>query len=367
MNKQATPRIESLDWLRGMMAISIMLFHLYSWIYSPMDSSSILGKLGIYGITIFFILSGLSIAIVYNEYLVTFKSAIFFIIRRIFRIWPLLWLACFLIAIPHIIKTGTYDWQILLLNISTLFGFIDPSNYMAIGAWSIGNEMVYYTLTPLIILIFNYSRVLGNAILLFTFSIGILFAFHLLDSNVNLDLQWAIYVNPFNNLFLYIAGIGIYYSLRNVEIPSKINISLLILVLFLFFILPFHGDQIVLVTGIGRIVFSLLSLLIVIGFYKLKFNVGKSIGILLENLGLATYGIYLIHPFIYTYTSYLLKEINIFNVELLFILVVIITIFLSIFLFKFFESFFINLGKKLTSDLNNNKLNISQNEISKND
>ena len=68
-------RIESLDWLRGLMAIAIMFYHLTSWHISPLDSSNILGRLGIYGVSVFFVLSGLSMAVVYSSFIVDVKTA----------------------------------------------------------------------------------------------------------------------------------------------------------------------------------------------------------------------------------------------------------------------------------------------------
>ncbi len=301
LEKKNINRIETLDWLRGLMAISIMLYHLWSWIYYPLNSSSTLGRFGIYGVAIFFVLSGLSMAIVYNNYFVSIKKAINFFIRRIFRIWPLLWIACILVAIPEVINNNGYDWKLFLINITTLFGFISPSKYMVIGAWSIGNEIVYYALTPFIILLYNKNKFYGNIILMLSVITGLLFAFYYLDSEIKLENQWHIYVNPLNNLFLYISGIGIYYNYTSFSINSNWNYLLLIVSLTFFCFLPFNGDQIEIVTGFGRVIFTTLSILVVFCFYKLKVNYYSVFKKMLENIGIATYGIYLIHPFIYRY------------------------------------------------------------------
>ena len=183
-------RIESLDWLRGFMAIAIMLYHLTGWIFKiTWEADSILGKFGIYSVSIFFILSGLSMAIVYNRYIVNIQSSVFFIVRRIFRIWPLLWICIVLVIVPFILKNGitgiSEPWKIFI-NMTTLFGFIDPSNYINAGAWSIGNEMVYYALTPLIIIIFNKKKIFGNIFALFTFIVSLVFAFHIMDNSKSL-------------------------------------------------------------------------------------------------------------------------------------------------------------------------------------
>lgn len=79
-------RLEPLDWLRGLMALSIMLYHFGPW----HDAAHPIGRLGIYGVSIFFILSGLSMAIAYDRYICDVPSSVSFFIRRLFRIWPLL-------------------------------------------------------------------------------------------------------------------------------------------------------------------------------------------------------------------------------------------------------------------------------------
>ncbi|RYZ82460.1 MAG: acyltransferase, partial [Proteobacteria bacterium] len=49
-------RIDELDWLRGLMAFSILIYHTASFMPLGWDaeSSSPIGKLGIYGVSIFF-------------------------------------------------------------------------------------------------------------------------------------------------------------------------------------------------------------------------------------------------------------------------------------------------------------------------
>ncbi|RUT69674.1 acyltransferase [Flavobacterium cupreum] len=349
MDNLKKSRVETLDWLRGLMALSIMFYHLIYWIFNPLDASNPLGRLGIYGVSIFFILSGLSMAIVYNTYIDSILKSIIFYIRRIFRIWPLLWVICFVLVIPILLKTGTFDWKLLFLNLTTLFGFLKPTAYIPTGAWSIGNEMVYYALTPLILFLYNTKKWFGNVFFVFTLIIGLFFSFYLLKSNLDLPAQWPTYVNPFNNLFLYVMGIALFYNFKETNISTKLNLSLLIIAVILFCILPFSGNQISIVTGIGRIVFSILSFIIVFCFYKLNINVPKTFGNILETFGIATYGIYLIHPVVYLYTGSLLEKINSKNNFLLLGTTVVLTILISIFSYNFFELPMIKIGKKFTN------------------
>jgi exopolysaccharide production protein ExoZ len=72
-------RIKGLDWLRGLMAFSIMLYHYSSLSFVEQDAGTLLGRLSVYAVSIFFILSGLSIAVAYNKYIKNARTALFFL------------------------------------------------------------------------------------------------------------------------------------------------------------------------------------------------------------------------------------------------------------------------------------------------
>lgn len=350
-------RIETLDWLRGIMALSIMFFHFTNALIVPQDASSILGRFGVYGVSIFFILSGLSIAIVYNKYISSVRRAVAFYVRRVFRIWPLLWVICILTVLPVLIATGHYSWKYFLINITTFFGFFRPSDYIAAGSWSIGNEMVYYALTPVVLLIYNYHKQAGNLLLLIATAVAMYFAFYLLDPHLPLGIpgQWKLYVHPFNNFFLYLTGIAIYYNFAHVQLKPRITLFLLVLAAIAFCFLPYSGNEICIVTGTGRILFVLISALVVFCFYKLVATPPTWISEPLEVFGMATYGVYLIHPVVFAYLRRLLEAMSLNSWIILYLLSVIITITLSVLSFKYFESAFISLGKKLTNKLQSGK------------
>lgn len=350
MIEKKSSRIETLDWLRGLMALAIMFYHLTIWIIAPQDSSSVIGRLGVYGVSIFFILSGLSMAIVYNRYIKSIISSVRFFIRRIFRIWPLMWIVCVMAVMPAFLKTGTLDWYLMFINLTTLFGFLEPAAYIATGAWSIGNEMVYYAITPLIIILYNYKKWAGNLFFVCSVAVGLYFAFGLLDPSISVSNQWKLYVNPFNNFFLYVMGFAIFYNFRDKEINQTYNLAILVLSILLFCFLPFEGNQITIVSGIGRIVFVSISFIIVLCFYKMKITLPDIISNSLETFGIATYGVYLLHPVIYKYEKFIFKAIGLNNLTLLYISVVVSTVILSVISYKYFELKMIGIGKCLTTE-----------------
>jgi len=343
-------RIESLDWLRGLMAISIMVYHLTGLLFTSTDSSSLLGRLGIYAVSIFFIISGLSMALVYSRFISNSATSFSFYIRRIFRIWPLLWVCIFLITLPNVVSNKPIDVLQIILNMTTLFGFTKPEYYMNAGAWSIGNEMVYYALTPMILMIYNPKKILGDAITILCLLLTCYFAFFLLDGADSLSNQWKTYIHPFNNLFLYLAGISIYYNLKDVNFKVWISPILFLSCLFFFLFYPVAGDQIRIVTGVNRLSFLFFSVLIVVAFYKFTAyqNIHKLISYPLEQFGIATYGVYLYHPIVAKYLIGFMDRLGFHHSIILFLAAFILTICLALLSFNFFENKMIALGKKIS-------------------
>lgn len=361
-NKNMTNRIESLDWLRGLMALAIMFYHLTSWHYFPLDSSVLLGRLGVYGVSIFFILSGLSMAIVYSKFIVDRKTIVAFYVRRIFRIWPLLWLCIALVTIPTLARGGEASLEKLFLNLTTIFGFVSPGSYINTGAWSIGNEMVYYAFTPIIIMAYEKNKVMGNTLLLVSFAVTVIFSFYLMSPEMPLKEQWLIYINPFNNLFLYVAGVAIYYNLSSVKLSLSGTVFLFGIATATFVFYPVCGDKIAIVTGWNRLAFLFASILMVISFYKFtRYDlVPRGVQYPLEQLGMATYGVYLLHPVVNSYAGFALRKVGLESSALLFAVVVVLTIITAIVSFNYFEKKIMRLGKRITS-INSSLLESSEN------
>ena len=338
-------RLESLDWLRGLMALSIMLYHFGH----QHDATTPLGRLGIYGVCVFFILSGLSMAIAYDRYITDSRTSVIFFLRRLFRIWPLLWLAVALVVVPKW-ASGQQNYSVttIALNLTTLFGFVAPTDYVNLGAWSIGNEMVYYALTPLLIAAYRWRKSFGNLLLIAAIGIGSVFAFRLLTSSASLEAQWATYINPFNNFWLYYAGLAIYFNFRDFKVSKAWHLPFLVVTILGFFLYPASGDQINLVTGFNRIAMGSISIAMVFVLYKCAPVLPKIIGGALEQLGVATYGVYLLHPIVRDFT---LKAFDTFGLQIKTVPVVVaigMTIFLALLSYRFFEAPLTNLGKRLT-------------------
>jgi peptidoglycan/LPS O-acetylase OafA/YrhL len=340
----AAGRYEALDWLRGLLAASIMLYHLITWDVAPQKAGTLLGRFGVYGVSMFFVLSGLSIAVAYHRFLGNWAGVWRFGVRRIFRIWPLLWLAILAITVLLASRGDAPSWRLVALNLTTLFGFILPTGYLNTGAWSIGNEMVYYSLTPLIVALFNRSRQLGNAFLLVTLAIGAGFAFRWISPQATLEAQWATYINPFNNLFLYTAGVALYFNAKGPAWSTARVLVAMGVALGVFLLYPVAGDTALLVTGANRFVFSAASVLLVLAFFKSAIALPKLLAIPLAQLGLATYGVYLLRPLVREGCRLWLPDVG---AAVQIPLIVALTVVVSALLYHRFELPLMQIGKRL--------------------
>lgn len=88
------PRLHGLDYLRGLSALGIMVYHYSTWTWGELAPSSFLGRVGIYGVAIFYVLSSIKLSYIYSLQLMLSKADMLdFYMKRFFRIFPLLWLA----------------------------------------------------------------------------------------------------------------------------------------------------------------------------------------------------------------------------------------------------------------------------------
>ena len=339
-------RLYWLDYLRGLAAFGIMIYHYLSWSIGEFSADTFMGRLGIYGVSIFYILSGLTLYHVYYDKMKPSKEDILsFIKKRVFRIFPLLW---FVTIISILISRTIPDFTNLFLNLSGLFGFIRWEKYFSAGVWSIGNELVFYVFFPFFILFIKRFKTLMILIVLILFGLYLYFAFVKLNPDLTLSEQWKNYVNPLNQAFLFLGGFLIGFFLHKHHIYNSIIITFLLLGLALFTFYPATGDTINIVTETNRLIFTACCFLICICFYKLTFNFPNFIHKPLTLLGEASYSVYLLHPIVFLLTGIASglfgKHIFYFPLSVRLILLVLFTLVLSYYVYQYFEKFFMKLG-----------------------
>ena len=295
-------RLYTLDYLRGLAALGIMMYHYLSWTYGHFDASTAMGRVGVYGVSIFYVLSGLTLHVVYRDKMNNWQQVKDFFIKRVFRIYPLLWVATIVGTVFYMIGGTNVGRMKFLLNITGLFGFTRPHDSIANGAWSIGNELVFYLAFPL--LMFAMKRKLLFIPVIISLVLYVVFAFLMLDKSQILAQNWPLYTNPLNQLFLFVAGFTLgMFNYRN----TKMALVVLIAAIVIFILWPSVGDLITIVTDLERMVYTMLSIVICYCFYMLN----SKLPLLhkpLSKLGEASYSVYLLHPLVFTGMGYLIKD-----------------------------------------------------------
>lgn len=337
-------RLYNLDYLRGLCAFGIMLYHYLSWTKGDLSATTFMGRLGIYGVGIFYVLSGLMLFYVYYDKM-NFKKEdlISFFKKRVFKIFPLLWFVTIYSIILSRKIPNLFD---LFLNLSGLFGFVKWTAYFSAGVWSIGNELVFYAFFPFFILFSKKYKWLMGLLSLALLALFLYFTFVGLDAHQDLRSQWAIYINPLNQVLLFLAGFFIGLLFRKVEMKNALTLLLLGVSVALFIFYPTtEADKISIVTGENRLIFSLISIIICLCFFKLRIKLPGIFHNPLKLLGEASYSVYLLHPLVWAFYGGISNHLFKMSVPLRFSLCILSTLFISYIVYTYFEKYFIRLGR----------------------
>lgn len=337
-------RLHGLDYLRGIAALGIMVYHYSSWTIGEQPASSVLGRIGIYGVAIFYILSGQALSFNYNNQLnPTISSLKNFYKKRAYRIFPLFWAVTIASVILSKQKPALTD---LFLNFSGLFGLVRWDTYFATGAWSIGNELSFYLAFPIILFLIRRNRI---STYLISFAILATFAyvsFFVLKPVNTLSAQWRIYTCPLNNLLFFFGGVLIGIKINPTTITNAKSIILGMLGVVALFLWPVNGNAINLVTGINRLVFSGGCFLLCLCFFR-DTRISAFYDVPFAMLGRASYSLYLIHPLVYNVTKacFLLLFIQTQSISIVPYIAGVISLVSSYFSYQYFEKHFINLSR----------------------
>jgi exopolysaccharide production protein ExoZ len=285
-------RLEQIDQLRGLAALGIMCFHLVSFGYGELEAHSFLGKVGLYGVSLFYVISGIAMGHVYGPQFQnhTFSSQSFYI-KRYLRLMPL-FIVVTLFTI--VLAKKQWLWFTIALNLSGLFAFFDYSGGIATGAWSIGNEWVFYIMMPTILTIWSAPNWYMRAFLWIISALLIIF--FACAPYQDLAAYWRSYIHPFNHLLFFVAGTYMGFH-RLHEKPINWKIPVLGMVsLLVFIVTPFAGNRIELVTGWSRPLLTAATIAIALSWYRMHIRFFQPIEKALILLGEWSYSLYMIHP-----------------------------------------------------------------------
>ncbi|MFM7233176.1 MAG: acyltransferase family protein, partial [Flavobacteriales bacterium] len=265
------------------------------------------------------------------------------------RIFPLFWLST--IASILVMHGGQCSVQSILLNLTGLFGFVAWNKGLAVGSWSIGNELVFYCIFPILVILRYRSKLWFYAMVLFFLILYIYFAYFLIDINSSNaeGEQNHLYMNPLNQAFLFVGGYMIGVWMEKIQLVTWKAVLLIAIGLTLFTFWPESGERIRLLGGNSRLVLTISSFLICIGFYKFSMVLPKIVSWPLSTLGEISYSVYMLHAVVHRVILYPIEYVraHFFAVpeSIRFMLAILLTLSISYLVYHTYEKFFIRLGK----------------------
>lgn len=351
-----------IDTLRGIAICMVIATHcggLYNNII--IQNVTVFGQMGV---QLFFFLSALTLSISFKKRNEN-KAITKFYIRRLFRIFPLYYIGIIVYYfINGIIKSNnyyyfeapkSYNFENVLANLTFINGFYKPANNNIVpGGWSIGTEMAFYLIFPIIwyylknkfIKINNTLKLFSIILISFLYTIAINYFY-----DINILNNEFYYFNIANQISVFIIGI-LYFENRLIK-PLQTWFATIIFLMFIFisiviwkmhFIYSFYFVPIT-------------SAIAFWGLTDLIRNINDKISLVLLKIGRVSFSVYIFHfAIIKFYTEIGFLKIFDNNLDILsFIFCYLIILSSSYFIGKisnkYIEVPFINLGKKLIQSI----------------
>ena len=159
------PHLGGIESLRAYAALAVIVFHVIHLAqFDPPQSLMAMKWHFGRGVPLFFAVSAFSLAYGYFGRLGEASQQRAFYLRRVFRIAPLYYLATFFqLALNYPSMWALHHPVEMLLNLTFLFG-LSPNHVegIALASWSIGVEMLFYAILPLVLF---FVRDLRSAII----------------------------------------------------------------------------------------------------------------------------------------------------------------------------------------------------------
>lgn len=347
---QKTNKLNSLQALRGIAALLVVMYHAYVFSNSILNYNFLSGffKFGYAGVDLFFVLSGFIIFYIHQKDFGNITKLKLYIVKRFVRVFPIYWVInLFIIPLYFFFPKfgGGYETQFNSI-VSSLI--LLPQDHFPIisVAWTLTHELRFYFIFGLIIL-FGFRKSLPIIIFLM---IGTLINSyqHLIGTNyVESPLLNSIFSHY--NLEFILGCIVAYIVTRHSLIYKQL---LLILGIIIYIGAAFLYES----WGIGQgsvyriIAYGIPSAIIILALASYDLYRPKKIPDFMRFLGDASYSIYLTHYILISIIIRFFVYLNLekfLNLFLTIILATVLTIFIGCLIHIFLEKPLLSYSRKV--------------------
>ncbi len=365
----STEKLDYIDIIRAIAILMVMFIHTSQTIHGLSGMVISISQYGQMGVQLFFVASAYTMCLSHVRREKERKPLISFFARRYFRIAPLYYVAIIVYFLlepyTHILSNiqlqySQYNLQSIIANLLFIHGFVmSANNNIVPGGWSIGTEMAFYALFPMLFTLFSWVYKGWGIIYLhwlIIFSVLLNIIIQLIIRNwfsITIISHPFIDWNLINRLPAFLLGMMIFFYHQNntrfrfstrIQIAIFTTITIILIMLF-----QIKQDWMLILMPIG----SGISFVLLINIVKeLQYS-----NILLQRIGQVSYSMYIFH-FIFVWclvpkAIHKLADSMDANLSFAcsFLLATVATFFVAVFSNKYIEIPGIRLGKAIISKL----------------
>ncbi len=357
--RNTTLHFKGLNGIRAIAALCVVACHVTEYL-SYYNLELFLGKTpnghpvapitGMYGVTIFFSLSGFLITYLLlaekDAHPIQIKK---FYWRRILRIWPLYYLYLLVtLTVLFLFHTAYSSSSLpfyLFYAANIPYVLRKPIPFVE-HFWSLGTEEQFYLFWPWLVekVRSNHLKVIAAIIAAI---VGVKLILHFVFA---LDIsQIVIDAFPFHCMMIGAVG-AILYKQKNRLFLALANHKISQAIAWLF-VLSIIVNKYHIASIVDKEIIAVVALVIIIGQIEVRNRLVNLELKFLDFLGRISYGIYVFHPLVIFLTSYLIRPL-VMPVVLKYIVVycavVGLTILLAFLSYRYFESYFLRLKEKFS-------------------
>ncbi|MGJ0636859.1 acyltransferase family protein [Xenorhabdus bovienii] len=305
VNKDNAKKLNSIQAMRGIAALLVMLFHFRVYFNLPFyDFGNVLFSSGEIGVTIFFMISGF---IMEHTHRKSGKNeAISFAIKRIVRIYPLYFISTILwILIINIFDNESVDISFSNVVKSLLFYPLSNNGAPHFGystlyvGWTLNYEMIFYFTFFISVFFQKIRSIILYSIWLSSLTILPFLATGKISITPSVDYEFSInYVQLISNPIVlnFIIGVTIAKVLNKKTINFSKELSITLIIMTSTFCWWQYINNVNPGTGIGQWGIGIAVLLFLLINHEISFSM--KVPSFLVHLGRISFSLYLLHSIV---------------------------------------------------------------------